>query len=81
MHELAPVLALHLVPLSGEPLVSHLRMVDKYSMVPPTTFVTKDYLKLLRGRGDLIDYRQANLTKAGKDSIFYFRNQCIPLVI
>lgn len=63
---LAPVLALHLIPRSGEPLVSHLRMVDKYSMNPPTTYVKKEFSHLLQDRKDVVEYRQMNLTRIGK---------------
>jgi hypothetical protein len=59
------MLALHLVPLSGEPLVSHLRIVDKYIMNPPTTYVINDFLRLLQEQKDLVDYKQANLTVPG----------------
>lgn len=59
---LGPQLALYLVPLTGEPLVSHLRMVDKFSVSPPTTYIGKDFPNLLRERKDLVEYRQANLT-------------------
>lgn len=70
MNGLAPLLALHLVPLSGEPLVSHLRMADKYAMSPPTTYVTKDFLNLLKERKQVVEYRQTNLTVVGKASFF-----------
>jgi len=62
LNELASNLALHLVPLSGEPLVSHLRIVDKYAIDPPATYVVPDFPKLLRERKDLVEYRQADLT-------------------
>jgi hypothetical protein len=68
MNELASNLALHLIPLSGEPLVSHLRIVDKYIMNPPTTYVIPDFPKLLNKRKDLVDYKQANLTVPGTPS-------------
>lgn len=66
MNGLAPILALHLVPLSGEPLVSHLRMADKYAMNPPTTYVIKDLLTVLQDRKDIVEYRQTNLTVEGE---------------
>ena len=69
MNELASNLALHLVPLSGEPLVSHLRIVDKYTIDPPATYVVPDFPKLLRERKDLVEYRQADLTVPGTHRI------------
>jgi hypothetical protein len=65
---LVPVLALHLVPLSGEPLISHLRIVDKYAMNPPTIFVIREFQNLLQEQKDLVDYRQADLTVPGTHS-------------
>ncbi|KAG8799655.1 hypothetical protein FRC16_004646 [Serendipita sp. 398] len=64
MNALAASLALHLHPLDGEPLVAHLRIVDKFSMFPPTTHVLSDFLKLLKEREGAVEYRQANLTVA-----------------
>ncbi|PVF92151.1 hypothetical protein CPB86DRAFT_777526 [Serendipita vermifera] len=58
-----PTLALQLIPpLPAEPLVSHLRIIDKYSIHPPTTFIPKAFQKLLEERKDVIDYQQRNLT-------------------
>ena len=62
---MASNLAVHLIPLSGEPLVSHLRSVDKYIMDPPATYVVPEFPKLLRERKDLIEYKQADLTVPG----------------
>ncbi|KAF8163117.1 hypothetical protein B0H34DRAFT_780914 [Crassisporium funariophilum] len=55
-------LASFLVPLEGEPLVSHLRIVDKYSVVPATTYIGAEFPKVL-GKPE-VEYRQANLTVA-----------------
>jgi hypothetical protein len=66
---LSPELALHLVPASGEPLVGHLRIVDKFSIAPPTTYVGKEFPKVVQDRKDLIEYRQANLTVPGQSPI------------
>ncbi|KIM49305.1 hypothetical protein M413DRAFT_438490 [Hebeloma cylindrosporum] len=44
-------LASFLVPLHSDPLVSYLRIVDKYSVHPPTTLEIP-----------IVEYRQANLT-------------------
>ncbi|KAJ7090232.1 hypothetical protein B0H15DRAFT_979127 [Mycena belliarum] len=52
-----------LVPLEGEPLVSHVRVVDKFSVEPPTTYIGAEFPKLLRSKPEL-EYRQANLTVA-----------------
>lgn len=49
-------------PLPAEPLVSHIRVVDKYSVNPPTGLISKELLGVLRDRADIIEYRQGNLT-------------------
>jgi nucleoside-diphosphate-sugar epimerase len=53
-------LAALLVPLEGEPQVSLLRIVDKYSVHPPTTYIGFEFTKVLE-RPE-VEYRQANLT-------------------
>ncbi|KAF8636725.1 hypothetical protein AX17_003528 [Amanita inopinata Kibby_2008] len=53
-------LASFLVPLEGEPLVSQLRIVDKFSVYPPTTYIGSEFPKILEK--PQIEYRQANLT-------------------
>ncbi|KAJ7582574.1 hypothetical protein C8J56DRAFT_222989 [Mycena floridula] len=55
-------LVAHLVPLEGEPLVSHLRIVDKFSVVPPTTYIGAEFPKILSK--PQVEYKQANLTVA-----------------
>ncbi|KAL1730285.1 hypothetical protein EV714DRAFT_284314 [Schizophyllum commune] len=55
-------LAAHLVPLEGEPLVSHVRIVDKYSVKPPTTYIGAEFPKILDKPE--VDYHQANVTVA-----------------
>lgn len=52
-------------PLPAEPLVAHIRIIDKYSVSPPTTYVGKDFLQLLEQRKDIIEYKQANLIYPG----------------
>ncbi|KAL5511744.1 hypothetical protein ACEPAH_4962 [Sanghuangporus vaninii] len=52
--------ACHLVPKDGEPLVSHLRIVDKFSVSPPTTYLGSDFKEVLPS--ELVEYKQANLT-------------------
>ncbi|KAG8831943.1 hypothetical protein FRC17_002314 [Serendipita sp. 399] len=64
MNALTAVLALYLHPLDGESQVAHLRIVDKFSMFPPTTHVGGRFLKLLKEREGAVEYRQANLTVA-----------------
>ncbi|KIM22632.1 hypothetical protein M408DRAFT_332826 [Serendipita vermifera MAFF 305830] len=60
---MAPILTLQLIPpLPAEPLISHIRIVDKYLVDPPTTRIPKAFLKALQDRKDLIEYRQVNLT-------------------
>ncbi|KAH7921728.1 hypothetical protein BV22DRAFT_1107017 [Leucogyrophana mollusca] len=53
-------LAALLVPLEGERLVSHLRIVDKFSVHPPTTYLGAEFPKVL-AQPD-VEYRQVNLT-------------------
>ncbi|KAJ8595611.1 hypothetical protein M405DRAFT_806987 [Rhizopogon salebrosus TDB-379] len=53
-------LAALLVPLDGERLVSHLRIVDRFSVSPPTTYLGAEFPKIL-AQPD-VEYRQANLT-------------------
>ncbi|KAJ3780398.1 hypothetical protein GGU10DRAFT_416606 [Lentinula aff. detonsa] len=53
-------LAAFLVPLEGEPLVSHLRIVDKYSVAPATTYLGAEFPKVLAKPE--VNYKQANLT-------------------
>ncbi|KAF7359382.1 NAD dependent epimerase dehydratase family protein [Mycena sanguinolenta] len=49
-----------LVSLEGEPLASHVRVVDKFSVEPPTTYIGAEFPKLLKK--PQLQYRQANLT-------------------
>ncbi|KAI0048212.1 NAD-P-binding protein [Auriscalpium vulgare] len=58
----ARALAAYLVPLEGEPLVSNLRIVDKYSVIPATTYIGLEFPKILAK--DNVEYKQANLTVA-----------------
>ncbi|KDQ60618.1 hypothetical protein JAAARDRAFT_204453 [Jaapia argillacea MUCL 33604] len=53
-------LAAHLVPVQGQPLVSHLRIVDKFSVSPPTCYIGAEFPKVLTQ--PIVEYRQANLT-------------------
>ncbi|KAG1730614.1 hypothetical protein EDB19DRAFT_1740297 [Suillus lakei] len=53
-------LAALLVPPEGERLVSHLRIVDRFSVYPPTTYLGAEFPKVL-AQPD-VEYRQANLT-------------------
>ncbi|KAF8894411.1 NAD-P-binding protein [Infundibulicybe gibba] len=57
-------LAAKLVPVDGEALVSHLRIVDKFSVDPPTTYIGTEFPKILKKPE--VEYRQANLTVAAK---------------
>jgi len=56
----ARALATYLVPLDGESLVEHLRIVDKFSVTPPTTYLGSEFPKVLQKPH--VEYRQANLT-------------------
>ncbi|KAL1746969.1 hypothetical protein HDZ31DRAFT_80791 [Schizophyllum fasciatum] len=62
-------LAAHLVPLDAEPLVSHVRIVDKYSVKPPTTYIGAEFPKIL-DRPE-VDYHQANVTVASTISSMF----------
>ncbi|KAL4074666.1 NAD binding domain of 6-phosphogluconate dehydrogenase-domain-containing protein [Scleroderma yunnanense] len=53
-------LAAFLVPPEGEALVSHLRIVDKFSVSPPTTYLGAEFPKVL-DRAE-VEYRQVNVT-------------------
>jgi hypothetical protein len=55
-------LAAYLVPLNGERLVGHLRIVDKFIVNPPTTYLGAEFPKIL-AQPD-VEYKQANLTVA-----------------
>ncbi|KAF9456139.1 hypothetical protein BDZ94DRAFT_1276439 [Collybia nuda] len=55
-------LAALLVPLDGKPLVSNLRIVDKFSVAPPTTYIGAEFPKILAQ--PQVEYRQVNLTVA-----------------
>ncbi|KAI0340496.1 hypothetical protein BDW22DRAFT_1430654 [Trametopsis cervina] len=55
----ARALAALLVPVEGEPLVSNLRIVDKYSVYPPTTYIGAEFPQILAKPN--VEYRQANL--------------------
>ncbi|PPQ86881.1 hypothetical protein CVT25_012600 [Psilocybe cyanescens] len=56
-------LAAFLVPVDGESKVSLLRIVDKYSVHPATTYIGPEFTKVLENPE--VEYRQANLTVAG----------------
>ena len=68
MDSLTTSLVHYLIPDSGEPLIGHLLVVDKYSIHPPTTFVTKGFLKLVEEHPELVEYKQANLQNQGDHS-------------
>lgn len=53
-------LACYLVPKDGAPLVSHIRIVDKFSVHPPTTYLGAEFPEVLKKPE--IEYKQANLT-------------------
>ncbi|KAH8117226.1 hypothetical protein DFH11DRAFT_1573837 [Phellopilus nigrolimitatus] len=52
--------ACHLVPEEGESLVTHLRVVDKFSVNPPTTYLGSEFTNVMEKPN--IEYKQANLT-------------------
>lgn len=55
----------HLVSHPNKELVAHVRVRDKPSISPPTTYMGGDFLELLEERKDIIDYKQANLENPG----------------
>lgn len=66
----------HLIPPApAEPLISHIRIVDKYSINPPTTYVSKTMRHLLEAHKNIVEYRQGNVTNAGSFSSFTHRAQ------
>jgi len=62
LNTLTRPLVAYLVPLKGEPLVNHLRIVDKYSINPPTTYLGVEFKEVVKN--PIIEYKQANLTVA-----------------
>jgi nucleoside-diphosphate-sugar epimerase len=60
LNTVSRTLASFLVPSEGEPLVSHLRIVDKFSVHPPTTYLGTEFPAILQKPG--VEYRQTNLT-------------------
>ena len=50
----------------GQPLVEYIRVVDKYSVNPPTTFTPKKFIHQLKEHSAILEYRQANLHNAGE---------------
>lgn len=68
----ACVLAQYLLPGGpSEQLAAYVRVVDKYSINPPTTYVPKDFLQFVNERKDVFEYKQANLINPGKFSYFH----------
>ena len=66
LNTLTPCLVDYLIPpRPAEPLVSHLRITDKFVIDPPTTYISKSLRKVLQERKDLVEYRQANVTNEG----------------
>ncbi|THH13609.1 hypothetical protein EW146_g6637 [Bondarzewia mesenterica] len=65
----ARTLAAYLVPLDGESLVSNLRIIDKYSVAPPTTYIGSQFPKVLAKPN--VEYKQANLTIAATVSSIF----------
>jgi len=62
LNTLSRALVGHLVPLQGESLVNHLRIVDKYSIHPPTTYIGAEFKEVVKN--PIVEYKQANLTVA-----------------
>ncbi|KAG8891103.1 hypothetical protein FRB98_000112 [Tulasnella sp. 332] len=52
-------LAAFLLPENGEALVAHVRIVDKYSIVPATTYLGSAFTETIKN--PLLQYQQANL--------------------
>jgi nucleoside-diphosphate-sugar epimerase len=62
LNTVARALASYLVSLEGDSLVNHLRIVDKYSISPPTTYIGAEFPKVVEQPN--VEYRQANLSIA-----------------
>jgi hypothetical protein len=62
VNSLSRTLAAYLVPLNGDRLVGHLRIVDKFSVNPPTTYLGAEFPKVLAQPN--VEYKQVNLTVA-----------------
>jgi len=60
LNNVSRALAALLVPLEGDRLVGHLRIVDKFSVAPPTTYLGAEFPKVLQQLD--VEYKQANLT-------------------
>jgi hypothetical protein len=60
VNSVSRALAAYLVPLDGDRLVGHLRIVDKFSVNPPTTYVGAEFPKILAQPN--VEYKQVNLT-------------------
>lgn len=60
LNTVARALASYLVPLDGDSLVNHLRIVDKYHINPPTTYLGAEFPKIVAKPN--VQYLQANLT-------------------
>ncbi|CAE6432678.1 unnamed protein product [Rhizoctonia solani] len=59
MNQCAKSLITYLVPENGEALVSHLRVADKVSVSPPTTYLGSNVKRALQN--PIVTYQQANL--------------------
>ncbi|CAK5279377.1 unnamed protein product [Mycena citricolor] len=59
----------YLLPAEGESLVSHVRVVDKFSVEPPTTYLGAEFPKTLKN--PKLEYRQANLTVSATVSTMF----------
>ncbi|CAE6478601.1 hypothetical protein ACGC1H_003020 [Rhizoctonia solani] len=59
MNQCAKSLITYLVPENGEALVSHLRVADKVSVSPPTTYLGSSVKRALQN--PIVTYQQANL--------------------
>lgn len=55
-------IASFLVPIEGEPIVSHLRVVDKHLVQPPTTYIGSEFPQILEKPN--VEYKQLNLANA-----------------
>ncbi|KAG8697293.1 hypothetical protein FRC09_007963 [Ceratobasidium sp. 395] len=59
MNQCAKALITFLVPENGEPLVQNVRVADKVSVAPPTTYLGHDVKRALEN--PIVQYQQANL--------------------
>lgn len=69
---ITPVIVSHLLSSDVEPLVNYIRIVDKYIVRPPTTWIPKSFKEALVNRKDVLEYRQGNLANPGRSTLLEY---------